>query len=618
MSKSSRLKFGKAFVDELAKVSVKSKRYHRKSGDDWQESLVAGERGVETTDLTGIWKRVIFKVVVIVVFSVLIFRIFHLQIIEGKNSRELADSNRIQVKIIHAPRGVIYDRNGQILAQNEPGFRLVEKNGQGQKVQYLSRDLALQMEVRGDTKYQDLEIDSIRYYPLGVKLSHILGYVGEITSEELKDPKFASFKLGDKIGRGGIEETYEKVLRGIDGGEVIEVDSQGRKIRTLRKKEAIPGQNLYLTIDSKLQSLAFDKLTEGVRVAGSCCGALVAEDPSTGAILALVSLPSYDPKRVEQFLDAPNSPLLNRAIAGVYPPGSTFKIATSLAGLSSSKITPQTQFEDSGVIYLGPFKFSNWYFTQYGKTEGLVDVVKALKRSNDTFFYRVGQATGEKVLAQTAKKLGLGQKLGIDLPGEETGVIPDNDWKQKFIGQIWFPGDTLHMAIGQGFVLTTPLQITYLISTVASTGKQFPPVLAYKITDTTGKLVKQFKFDVMENSQKFDSRDLEVVKKGLAQVTQNGGTAWPFFTFPIPTAGKTGTAEYGDPKGRTHAWYTSYGPIDDPKIALTVLIEGGGEGSTVAAPIAKEIYRWSFSADKNNLIKDLYPVATESARILGE
>lgn len=618
MSKLSRLKFGKAFVDELAKVSVKSKRYHRKSGDDWQESLVAGLRGVETTDLIGIWKGVIFSIVVIVVFSVLIFRIFHLQIIEGKNSRELADSNRIQVKIIHAPRGVIYDRNGQILAQNEPGFRLIEKNSQGQKVQYLSRDLALQMEVRGDTKYQDLEIDSIRYYSLGVKTAHILGYVGEITSEELKDPKFAPFKLGDQIGRGGIEETYEKVLRGIDGGEIIEVDSQGRKIRTLRKKEAIPGQNLYLTIDSKLQSLAFDKLTEGVRVAGSCCGALVAEDPSTGAILALVSLPSYDPKRVEQFLDVPNSPLINRAIAGVYPPGSTFKIASALAGLSSSKITPETQFEDTGVIYLGPFKFSNWYFSQYGKTEGLVDVVKALKRSNDTFFYRVGQATGEKVLAQTAKKMGLGQKLGIDLPGEETGVIPDSDWKQKFIGQIWFPGDTLHMAIGQGFVLTTPLQISYLISTVASTGKQFPPVLAYKITDTTGKLVKQFKFDVMENSQKFDSRDLQTVKRGLAQVTQNGGTAWPFFTFPIPTAGKTGTAEYGDPKGRTHAWYTSYAPANDPKIVLTVLVEGGGEGSSVAAPIAKEIYRWSFSQDKNNLIKDLYSIATESARILGE
>lgn len=613
----SKLKFGKAFADEVAKVSVRSKHYQTKSDDDWQESLIVPQRA-QTTNLTGIWKRISFSIVVMVIFSILIVRIFHLQIIEGKHSRELADSNRIQVKIIHAPRGVIYDRNGQILAQNEPGFRLVEKSGQGQKVRYLSRDQALKMEVEGDLKFLDLEIDSIRSYPFGVKLSHILGYVGEITSQELKDPKFAIFKLGDKIGRGGIEETYEKVLRGIDGGEIIEVDSQGRKIRTLRRKEAIPGQNLYLTIDANLQSLVYDKLVDGVGKAGSCCGAAVAEDPSTGAILALVSLPSFDPKNVDQFLDAPNSPLINRTIAGVYPPGSTFKIATSLAGLSSAKITPQTQFEDTGVIYLGPFKFSNWYFTQYGKTEGSVDIVKALKRSNDTFFYRVGEATGEKILAQTAKKLGLGQKLGIDLPGEQAGVIPDNDWKQKFIGQIWFPGDTLHMAIGQGFVLTTPLQISYLVSTIASTGKQLPPVLAYKITDTNGRLIKQFKFDVMEDSQKFAKHDLEIVKKGLAQVTQNGGTAWPFFTFPIPTAGKTGTAEFGDPNGKTHAWYTSYAPANDPKIVLTVLVEGGGEGSSVAAPIAKEIYRWYFSQDKNNLIKDLYPVATESARILGE
>lgn len=611
-----KVRFGKAFPDELARISVKTKHFFRgRTDQDWQESLYCGPLD-QTTNFMGAWRRVLFSIVVIVFFSILSIRLFSLQAIEGKKLRELADSNRIQVRLIHAPRGVIYDRNGKILAQNEPGFRLIEKNQT--QVEYLTYDEALKMEVEGDQRFKDLEIDSNRYYPLGSSAAHILGYVGEVTSEELRDNKFTDYKLGDKIGRGGVEQTYEKVLRGIDGGEVIEVDAQGRKVRTLQKKEATPGQNLYLTIDIDLQNKSYDKLEEALRKAQSCCGALIAQDPGTGQILSLVSIPSFDPQSVEQFLAAPNSPFLNRAIAGVYPPGSTFKIVSSLAGLSSEKIKEDTKFEDTGVIFLGPFEFTNWYFTQYGKKEGLVDIVKALKRSNDTFFYRVGQLIGEKLLADEARKLGLGKKLGIDLPGEETGLIPDNDWKVKNIGEVWFPGDTLHMVIGQGFVLTTPLQVSNLISIIASDGKQFPPFLAYKITDPTGKLVKQFKFDIHANSQKFEGVNLSLVKKGLSEAAQNGGTAWPFFSFPIPTAGKTGTAEYGDVKNRTHAWYASFAPVNDPKIATVVLVEGGGEGSSVAAPVAKEIYRWYFSPDKNNLIKDIYPVASESARTLGE
>lgn len=615
-----KFKFGRVFQDQLSKVTARSGHFHSKFKEpNWQDFLIGSFVDGETSESISPWSRLFFLIIFIILFSILAFRLFHLQIVQGSHNRELADFNRIQVKVIHAPRGVIYDRNGNILAQNEPGFRLIEKDPKTSqiKITHLTRDEALSLEVKGDPRFKDLEIESNRAYPQLSQTSHILGYVGEITGEELKDPKFLGYQLGDIVGRGGVEQTYEKVLRGADGGEVNEVDAQGKKVRTLNKKEAIPGQNLYLTIDLDLQKLAYSKLEEAAKKAGSCCAALVAEDPKTGQILSLVSFPTFDPTKISEALTAPNSPFLNRVIAGTYPPGSTFKIASALAGLSSGKINQSTKFEDTGVMSLGPFTFANWYFIEYGRKEGLVDVEKALKRSNDIFFYKVGELTGEKTLAFVAKQLGLGERLGVDIPGEEAGLIPDNAWKVKNTGQSWYPGDTLHMAIGQGFVLTTPLQVNFLTSTIAADGKQYPPFLALKITSPEGREIKSFKFDPL-NSHKFETKDLDLIKKGLAEVPKNGGTAWPFFTFPISTAGKTGTAEFGDPKNRTHAWYTAYGPVDDPKLTLTVLIEAGGEGSTVSSPVAKEVFRWYFSPDKSNLIKDTNTVATESAKTLGE
>lgn len=551
-------------------------------------------------------------VMLIIAFSILLIRLFVLQIIEGKNNRDLADSNRIQIKIIHAPRGVIYDRNGKIVAQNEPAFRLVE----GARITRVSRDEALKMEVKGDPNFKNLEIDNARTYPQAAKMVHILGYLSEITGDELKDPDYKNYKSGDLVGRSGVEETYEKLLRGADGGEIIEVDAQGKKIRTLRKNDAIPGQNLYLTIDADLQMIAYDRLEEAIKKAGACCGALIGVEPLSGQVLTLVSYPAFNPYDISAALGSQNAPILNRVVAGTYPPGSTFKIVSALAGLFSGKINEQTVFEDTGVVTLGSFSFSNWYFTQYGKLEGAVGIAKALKRSNDTFFYRLGQVVGEEVLASTARKLGMGQKIGIDIPGEDVGVVPDKDWKIKNTGEVWYPGDTLHMSIGQGFVLATPLEISNLVSQVAAEGKQFPPHLGLKITNNVGHVIKEFRFNE-SISKEFKPRYWKLVKDGLAGVTKEGGTAWPFFTFPIPTAGKTGTAEYGDVKGKTHAWYTSFAPLDDPKIALTVLVESGGEGSSVAAPVAKEIYRWFFSPDKTNLIKDTNYVASDSAK-LGE
>lgn len=612
---------GFGFSDEIAKVAVRSK-FKKAQDAEWEDALIPNYSPDHIVNLQGnIWRVTVLLIISVSLFFMLFLRLFHLQIVHGQENRKLADGNRIQVKTIHVPRGVIYDRNGKVLASNSPGFRLVEKD----KSTFVSREEALKMEVKNDPRAVNLEVDSIRRYPKGEEMSHILGYVGEVSSEQLAPLKDKGYRSGDRLGQSGIEGQYEDILRGKDGGEIIEVDSTGKKLRTLRVVPPVPGRNLYLTIDSDLQHTLFTNLSEAVKKTDSCCGAAIASDPSSGQILSLVSYPSFDNNiftnpqnsgQIEEIFTRSDSPALNRAIGGTYPPGSTFKIVSSLAALSSGNVTPQTQIEDTGQMFLGPFKFTNWYFTQQGKTEGLVDLTKALQRSNDIYYYRIGQMAGEEIIIDWARKLRMGGKLGLDLDGEVAGLVADNDWKMKNIGEPWYPGDTLHLSIGQGFLLTTPLQILGITNFIAAEGVLYKPQLFLKSTSQGGATVKEFKEEVLVS--KIASNDhLKAIKAGLEKVPVDGGTAWPFFSFPIPTAGKTGTAEFGDPKDRTHAWYTAYGPVDDPKISVTVLVEAGGEGSSVASPIAKEALRWFFSTDKNNLIKDLGFIATDSAR-LGE
>lgn len=608
-------RFGKAFFGEVDKVLKTSRNLHSlKEEGKVGDYLLFGFKRPLSSSQVSLFRIYFLAFLAATLLTLLVGRLFLLTVIEGKRNLEMANSNRIQIRTIHAPRGVIYDRNNKILAQNEPGFRIVEKGPNGSKVRFLTRDEALNLEVEGRPEKDLMEIDHLRSYPLGKIASHITGYVGEISQEELTEDQYKSYKLGDKIGRGGVEQTYEQVLKGIDGGEIIEVDAKGKRIRTIREVPPVAGQNIVLSIDSDLQREAFKLLEEGIKKAKSCCGALVAQDPNTGEVLSLVSYPSYDPRSIEGALIEANFPFLNRVISGTYPPGSVFKTVSSLAGLASSKITPQTVFEDTGVVQLGDSKFANWYFTQYGKTEGYVDMVKALQRSNDIYFYLLGQKIGEKPLADMANKLGLGEKRGIDLPGETEGLIPTDEWKQNYIGDVWYPGDTLHMSIGQGFILVTPLQVNSLFSSLATFGSIVTPRLALKITTPEGKSIKEFKSDIRE-VEGLREEYFEIVKKGLEKVTQSGGTAWPFFNFPIKTAGKTGTAEYGDPKGRTHAWYTGFAPADNTQITATAVIEGGGEGSSDASPIIKELFRWYFSSDKSSLIKDTYAEASPSARI---
>lgn len=606
---------GPGFTDEIAKVTSKIGHF-KKEAADWTDMLLPNYHpNNEGTKENITWRVILFSSTCLILFFILFVRLFHLQIITGSSNRNLADGNRIQVKIIHAPRGVIYDRNGKVLAANSPAFRLNNPSAGSSKVRFISRDQALELEVKNDPRVANMEIDNVRNYPIGEKLAHVLGYIGEISEAQLKNQESGSYRLGDQIGKSGVEAEYEKVLRGIDGGEIIEVDSKGNKIRTLRLKPPIPGKNIYLSIDASLQEKLYQLMKEAVEKAGACCGAAVAMDPSNGKVLALVSLPSFDPNiftsndaegRIGEIFSRSDSPILNRVIGGTYPPGSTYKIVSSLAALSSGKITANTSFEDNGIMYLGPYKFTNWYFNQYGKVEGMVNLQRALMRSNDTYFYKISQIIGQDALVEWSKKLLLGKKLNIDLPGEEIGLVPDNAWKQKVYKLPWYPGDTLHMSIGQGFVLTTPLQVLGITSYIAADGTLYKPdlLLSSKPQVLVSNLLSKEKIDL--------------VKEGLKLVPKEGGTAWPFFAFPLQTAGKTGTAEYGDPKDKTHAWYTAFAPADDPKIVMTVLIEGGGEGSSVASPIVKEAFRWYFSPDKNNLIKDIYTSATDSASILGE
>jgi penicillin-binding protein 2 len=623
-------RFGKAFGDQLIKVNSTHGHFHKKFGNtgSWEDVFLPEFDPVKVGRKTSVWRIVVFASLVIISLLGLTARLFFLQVVHGAENRGLADSNRVQVRVIHAPRGVIYDRNGKILAQNNPGFRLKNPDPSATPhFQFVTRDDALKMEATEDPQFANLEVDSVRYYPFSAAAAHVLGYLGEISEDELKDPQYVGYKLGDRIGRAGVESSYEKVLKGKDGAEIIEVDAQGKRLQTLRVIEPVPGNDLHLSIDADLQKETFEALAFGIQKNKVCCGAAVAEDPATGQILSLASYPSYDanalsdPTRsseVEQYFTDPHSPFLNRATSGVYPPGSTFKIASALAGLSSKQITKDTIIQDTGVMHLGPYSFANWYFSEYGRTEGPVDIIKALQRSNDIYFYQLGATIGVEKLSQTAKLMGLGKKIGVDLPGEEDGLIGDDAWKQANYHEVWYPGDTLHMAIGQGYILATPLQIMSETAFIANNGLLIQPHVGSKITAADGRLVKEFQYKpIVENL--FDQKDIELVKQGLSRVPKGGGTAWPFFTYTIPTAGKTGTAEFGDPKNKTHAWYTSYAPEDHPQIALTVLVEAGGEGSNVSAPISKQIYNWYFSPDKVHVKNfDSQPVATESAKLLGE
>jgi len=401
----------------------------------------------------------------------------------------------------------------------------------------------------------------------------------EVGRWKIEDGK--EYKMGDFIGRTGVEEQYEEILRGVDGKELIEVDALGRKIKSLGKIEAKPGKDLTLALDLNLQKIAAREM-EGKT------GAVVVSNPQTGEILALYSSPSFDPERVGEMGDLGGEPFFNRAISGLYPPGSTFKIITAAAGLETGKIKKETKIEDVGEIVVGPFRFPNWYWRQYGRKEGLLDILGAIKRSNDIFFYKVGEFVGIEGLEGWAKKFGLGRTLGIDLPGEARGIVR----RQRD----WFLGDTYHLAIGQGDLQVTPLQVNFWTNVIANGGKLCQPTI-----------IKNEKLKMKNDNEKckdigLKKETIDLIKEGMRQACSPGGTGWPLFNLKIKneklkiereieTACKTGTAEYGDPKGKTHAWFTVFAPVSASDSGLPAEASAQAGNQNVAAPIAKVILK---------------------------
>ena len=591
----------------------------------WQEALEPQSqetRGLDNAFFRSSWPR--GRGIVLVFFLLLsVFivysRVFQLQIVYGVKNRSLSEGNRLRTQIIRPPRGVIYDREGQVLAENIPGFQVVwdpakgkslnpsgfdlgklaeilevsveileQRLGENRRVVLkagLSRDQILAVETQFFCPGLVTEVSPMRYYPYGEAFAHVFGFTGEGDSVE----------PSGRVGKSGLEKEFDLLLRGRPGKNLLEVDVLGKAITEVAKKDAEVGQDLRTALDLGLQRRSFEALAKGVERSGASGGAVVAEDPRTGEILALVSFPSFDPNRFvlglsgeefELIISHPQKPLFNRALSGAYPPGSVFKLVTAAAALEEGIVTPETAVDCRGAIFVGAFSFRGWKSEGHGR----ISLVEALAKSCDIYFYTVGggyggqRGVGPEKLAHWAHLFGLGELLDIEQPWEGRGIIPDPGWKERVRGEPWFLGNTYHFAIGQGDVLTTPLQITNMVSAIANGGKLLKPTLIF------GKEPEVLREGFVL------SETLSWIVAGMRGACQPGGTAYPFFTFPTSCAGKTGTAEtgWGDD---THAWFTVFAPAENPQIVLTVFLENGGEGSHDAAPVAREILDWYFSED---------------------
>jgi len=521
---------------------------------------------------------------IVIAFGVILVRLATMQVFFGARYAVLADENRIRQITLRAPRGQILDRRGEVLADSVP-----------QQV----TDPVLKVTVESWA----------RSYPVGEAAAHVIGTVGEVSEDEVGLLKEAGqkYSVGDSVGRSGLELQYEDRLRGMSGGRLVEVDNLGQVVRELGRREAVAGVKVQTTLDAGLLRTGFQAMNmrEAIpRFNQEVKGGLIVSRPMTGEVLALVSAPSFEPnlfagkkqqsvreaQEIEQVLTDSSMPMLNRAIGGAYPPASTFKMVTTAAALESKKADEDFDYVDTGVVTVGSFRYTNWLFTKRGGTEGLVDFVRAIARSTDTFFYKVGEMTGPETMAEWAGRLGLGEKTGIDLPGEIEGLIGTPEWKERVRGERWFLGNTFHMAIGQGDLLATPAQINMMTNILASGGLKCPlHVLADADNDAQGKCSR---VNMAPNT-------LTIIKEGMVGACSAGGTAFPLFGFDPQVACKTGTAEYVAQNGKvmTHGWLTAYAPLDDPQISVTVVIEGGGEGSNVAAPIVRQILAKYFAVD---------------------
>ena len=582
----------------------------------------------------------IAKIIFFVIFFLLFLQAVYLQIIKGNYYAEISERNYTRTTALKSPRGIIYDKNQKQIVFNIPVFDLViipydffkERDKINKKIVGLSEiadiskdDFNEKIKEANPLSYQpflileninkeealiieekiknidgaELEKSSIRNYIDGNYFSNIIGYNGRISEKELE--KHPDYLLNDMIGKNGLELIYEKQLRGTYGKQEIEVDSFGRKIKVIEQKNYKSGDNLVLNIDAELQKKIYEELTEIVEKLETKNGAaVVAVNPKNGAVLALVSFPSYNNNLFaegissgdyDRLLSDEMKPLFNKAISGEYPPGSTIKPLIGAAALQENIISPNRIIVGGEAIYIGSYRFPDW------KAHGPVNLVKAIAQSCNVYFYTVGgghggiEGLGIDRIKKYANFFGFGNLLGVDIPEESAGLVPDREWKKNVKNEKWYIGDTYHVSIGQGDILTTPLQVAAYTAVIANGGKLFQPQVVDKIIDLNGNIVEDIEPKIIRENF-IDPENIKWIQKGMREnVVSGSGRA--LANLPVEAAGKTGTAQYARNQ-KTHAWYTVYAPYDNPEIAMAVIIEGGGEGHAAAVPVAKEVLEWYF------------------------
>lgn len=595
---------------------------------------------------------IVLTIATIAIFGVLLLRLWYLQIISVDQYRQLSEKNRIRYLPVAAERGPIYDAHGELLVDNRPGFTvaalrqeiedsdrllsrlsgylrleeqsLVEKWEAGKKLpRYRPVLLAVDVGRNGVERVQENAIDlpgiltlvrPIRSYPYDELASHLFGYLGEVTEDELRSEEYSDYRGGDFVGKSGLEKYLESFLRGREGERLLEVDVKGKELRTLKRLESEPGQKVFLTLRKDLQLAAEQAI-------GDQAGAAVAINAQTGAILALASKPSFNPALFARGITADEwiallqdsrHPLQNKALRGQYPPGSTFKMVSALAALRSGEVDPDYTVDCTGKLKIGPREFRCWKKKGHGKT----DLEKALRESCDVWFYDVSLHAGIDLIADTARELGLGTASGFLPTKERTGLIPDRAWKKRRFDDRWYDGETVIAAIGQGYVLTTPIQLAVMAAAIANDGEVLRPYVVSRIEDFDGNLLEEQFPEVLHNAD-IPREYLEVVQDGMeAVVNERKGTGWASRLPEVRVAGKTGTAQVIRMKDddeeedldeedieyrfRDHALFVSYAPAENPEIAIAVVIEHGSHGSTAAAPVSKAILETYFADKKKN------------------
>lgn len=523
--------------------------------------------------------NILLKFFLFLSFGILLTGAVRLSIIRGGYYRNMARDNKVYEMVIPAARGEIVDRKGRVIAKSVyqyfkkvNGTKVYEGSGDFEGIKFEGKDLAYDLK---------------RKYLFGESLGLVTGYVGKPNETEVGFAGVCGQKIdkNDLLGRGGVEEYFNCLLGGVDGQRLIEVDAMGNYVRELGRKEPQAGQKLELSIDAYWQEKAYELMKDKK-------GVVIVSEPKTGKILVLVSSPSIDAnvfsfasdnRMIESYLnDNDGLPMLNRTVGAKYHSGSVFKPVMITAGLEEGVIDKNTLIEDTGVIKIGEYSFNNWLWTKRGGTDGMVDAVKALQRSNDIYFYRLGEKLGVDRIKTWAVNFGYGSKTGVELPGEINGLVPDDKWKQETKGERWFLGNTYHLSIGQGDLAVTPIQVNQMTNVVANKGAKC------KMSIDKNSKVECGKIGASMNS-------LNTVVEGMKSACQTGGTAYPLFNFKTSIACKTGTAEVGDGSKDTHAWLTAFAPAENPEISITVMVERGGEGSDMAAPIVGDFLKDYFN-----------------------